>query len=166
MSSWRRSWRQTGRTVVVLMSGGPVEMPWLPKVPAVVQAWYPGMRVATRSPRAFRRRKSEWETAVYDAETTSDSPAHALGAYPGKDGTEDYKEGLLVGYRWFDTKAIEPLFPFGYGLSYTTFGYRNATVRADRVSVDVTNTGSRDGAEVVELYVEPVSPRLPRPVKS
>ncbi len=174
----RRVTEANPRTVVVLVSGGPVDMePWLEKTPAVLQAWYPGMEggnaIATvlfgdvnpsgRLPMTFPRK-------------LSDSPAHALGAYPGKNGTERYEEGLLVGYRWFDAKGIEPLFPFGHGLSYTSFEYANPKVREPGpaspggakppvavVQVDVKNTGSRPGAEVVQLYVEHEAPRLPRP---
>ena len=99
-----------------------------------------------------------------------DSPAHALGNYPGKDGTVRYEEGLLVGYRWFDAKKIEPLFPFGFGLSYTRFEYSdlrltpsgNGTVTAE---FTVSNVGPRDGAEVAQLYVQEVKPRLARPLK-
>jgi beta-glucosidase len=166
------------RTVVVLVSGGPVDMePWLEKTPAVLQAWYPGMEGGNaiaavlfgdvnpsgRLPMTFPRK-------------LSDSPAHALGAYPGKDGVVRYEEGLLVGYRWFDAKGVDPLFPFGHGLSYTSFEYANPQVTQPRpaspagakppvaiVQVDVKNTGSRAGAEVVELCVHPKAPRLPRP---
>jgi beta-glucosidase len=164
--------------VVVLVSGGPVDMePWLKQTPAVLQAWYPGMEGGNaiaavlfgdvnpsgRLPMTFPRK-------------LSDSPAHALGAYPGKEGTVRYEEGLLVGYRWFDAKGIDPLFPFGHGLSYTAFEYSNPKVSQPGpaspaggkppvaiVEVDVKNTGSRAGAEVVQLYVHPEAPRLPRP---
>ena len=89
-----------------------------------------------------------------------DSPAHATNSFPG-DKVVSYDEGILVGYRWFDTKNIEPIYPFGYGLSYTTFAIKNA--RADKnvpyitndtiyISVDVENTGDMDGKEVVQLY--------------
>ncbi len=154
------------RTVVVLLSGGPVEMePWLAKVPAVVQAWYPGMEGgAALASILFGDVNPSGKLPYSSPKRLADSPAHALGAYPGE-ATEEYKEGLLVGYRWFDTKGVEPLFPFGYGLSYTTFTYANPRLEGDTVRVDVTNSGSRDGAEVVQLYVEPVAPRLPRPTK-
>jgi beta-glucosidase len=174
----RRVAEANPRTVVVLVSGGPVDMePWLEKTPAVVQAWYPGMEgghalaavlfgdvnPCGRLPMTFPRK-------------LADSPAHALGAYPGQEGTVRYEEGLLVGYRWFDAKGIEPLFPFGHGLSYTTFEYANLKVGEPRVTppaggkpavavvrMDVKNTGSRPGVEVVQVYVSPVRPRLPRP---
>jgi beta-glucosidase len=174
----RRVAEANPHTVVLLISGGPVDMePWLEKTPAVLQAWYPGMEgghaiaavlfgdvnPSGRLPMTFPRK-------------LSDSPAHALGAYPGRNGTVRYEEGLLVGYRWFDAKGIGPLFPFGHGLSYTSFEYANPKVSAPGpaspggakapvaiVQVDVKNTGARAGAEVVQLYVHPRAPRRPRP---
>jgi beta-glucosidase len=103
-----------------------------------------------------------------------DSPAHAPGNYPGTNGTVTYAEGLLVGYRWFDTKNIEPLFPFGFGLSYTTFKYSNLKlVEADggtngaivTAQFEIENAGPRAGAEVAQLYVHQKNPGLPRPEK-
>jgi beta-glucosidase len=161
------------RTIVVLIDGGAVEMPWVDQAPAIVQAWYPGMEGGNaiagvlfgdvnpsgRLPCTFPKR-------------LGDSPAHALNAFPGEKGVVRYAEGIFVGYRWFDEKNIEPLFPFGFGLSYTTFGYSNLKLTGqggskDSVSVqcDVTNTGSRAGAEVVQVYVGQVHPKLPRPPK-
>lgn len=152
------------RMIVVLMSGGPVEMPWLAGVPAVVQAWYPGMEGGNAIASVlFGDVNPSGKLPFTMPKILSDSPAHAANAYPGKDGKEEYSEGLLVGYRWFDTKAIDPLFPFGHGLSYTTFGYKNARITGDSVEVEVTNTGARDGSEVVQLYVEPIRSRLLRP---
>jgi beta-glucosidase len=102
----------------------------------------------------------------------SDSPAHALGTYPGTNGTLFYKEGLLVGYRWFDAKKIEPEFPFGFGLSYTTFKYSDLKlIPADGTNEIVTaqfeikNTGNVAGAEVAQLYVHENNPSLMRPEK-
>ena len=111
-------------------------------------------------------------TVTYPKELM-DSPAHALGTYPGTNGTLFYKEGLLVGYRWFDTKDIEPEFPFGFGLSYTTFEYsnlelilgQNASGPVVTARFDLANTGSRAGAEVAELYIHQDNPSLPRPLK-
>jgi beta-glucosidase len=102
-----------------------------------------------------------------------DSPAHSLGAYPGKDGTVRYEEGLLVGYRWFDTKNVEPLFPFGFGLSYTNFEYSDLKINQASDARDgvvtaefyLKNVGTRDGAEVAQLYVQDLKPRLVRPLK-
>jgi beta-glucosidase len=164
------------RTIVVLVAGSPVAMdPWLGQVPSVVQAWYGGMEAghaladvlfgvvspSGRLPVSFPRR-------------LADSPAHARGAarnYPGENGRVHYDEDLLVGYRWFDARAIEPLFPFGHGLSYTKFDYSPLRVTATgsgaelsvAVECDVRNTGPRAGAEVVQLYVEPVGAGSARP---
>jgi beta-glucosidase len=155
------------RTVVVLRGGGPVEMDaWIAKVPAVLQAWHPGMEGGNAIASVlFGDVNPSGKLPCTFPKRLADSPAHALNAYPGENGTETYKEGLLVGYRWFDTKSIEPLFPFGYGLSYTTFEYSHATLNGDHVTVEVRNTGSRDGAEVVQLYVGPVKPSVERPLK-
>jgi beta-glucosidase len=102
----------------------------------------------------------------------ADSPAHALGNYPGTNGTVTYAEGLLVGYRWFDTKHIEPQFPFGFGLSYTTFKYSDLKLKPGdgtnemaTAQFEIENTGERAGAEVAQLYVHENNPRLPRPEK-
>jgi beta-glucosidase len=96
-----------------------------------------------------------------------DSPAY--GHYPGENGVVEYAEGIYVGYRHFDKHNIEPLFPFGYGLSYTTFAYDDLKVtpgQAVKVSLTVRNTGSREGAEVVQLYVAPdTHSKVDRPVK-
>jgi beta-glucosidase len=99
-----------------------------------------------------------------------DSPAHATGSFPGDD-IATYDEGILVGYRWFDTKNVEPLYPFGYGLSYTNFDFSNARVDKDqayaneetiKVSVDVANTGDLDGKEVVQVYVAKAESKVER----
>ncbi len=165
------------RTIVVLVAGSPVAMdPWLEKVPVVVQAWYAGMEgghaIASmifgdtnpsgRLPCTFPRR-------------LEDTAPHATGLarhYPGEAGTVHYDEGLFVGYRWNDAKAVEPLFPFGFGLSYTTFELGGLKIVAGgaagavaTVECEVTNTGARAGAEVVQLYVEPVAPAVERPVR-
>jgi len=149
------------KTVVCLFGSGPVTMdPWLAKVPALVQVWYPGMEggVALGEILAGKINPSG-KLPVTIPKRLADSPAHALGTYPEKDGVADYKEGLLVGYCWFDRRRIEPQFPFGFGLSYTTFALSNLAVKRDgdgaHVSVTVKNTGPRTGAEVVQVYVGP-----------
>jgi beta-glucosidase len=163
------------RTIIVLISGPVIEMnPWLGQVPAVLQAGYPGMEGGTAIARVLFGdvNPSGKLTCTYPKQLM-DSPAHALDTYPGTNGTLFYKEGLLVGYRWFDTKNIEPLFPFGFGLSYTTFEYSNLKlvtgedINAPLVTAefDIANTGSRAGAEVAELYVHQANPSLPRPEK-
>lgn len=163
------------RTIVVLFGGGPVEMgTWLAQVPAVLQAWYPGMEGGNAlAAILFGDVNPSGKLSCTFPKRLEDSPAHALGAYPGRDGTVRYDEGLLVGYRWFDTKRIEPLFPFGFGLSYTKFEYTDLRIVRPKddqdgtvtVEFDVKNVGMRDGAEVAQLYVQDLKPRLVRPLK-
>ena len=161
------------QTIVVVFGGGPVEMgAWLAKVPAVLQAWYPGMEGGNAIARVlFGDVNPSGKLACTFPKRLEDSPAHAMGNYPGKDLTVRYEEGLLVGYRWFDTKNIEPLYPFGYGLSYTKFEYSNLRlVPGEKDGVltaefELKNSGTRDGAEVAQLYVQDLKPRLPRPLR-
>lgn len=163
------------RTIVVLVAGSPVAMgPWLEHTPAVLQAWYGGLEAGNAIAHVlFGDVNPSGKLPCTFPQKLADSPAHALGAYPGREGTVRYEEGLLVGYRWFDTKQIAPLFPFGHGLSYTTFAYSNLKIVSGQdqanpgatVEVDVSNTGKREGAEVVQVYVHDEQSRLPRPVQ-
>ena len=160
------------KTIVVL-EGTMVEMDaWLDRVPALLQAWYPGMEGGNALARVlFGDVNPSGKLPATFPKRLADSPAHALGNYPGTNGTVTYAEGLLVGYRWFDTKQIEPLFPFGYGLSYTTFVYSNLKlVSGDSaggpevtVQFEIQNTGPRDGAEVAQVYVQQKNPSQLRP---
>jgi len=161
------------KTIVVL-DGTIVDMgSWIDKAPAVVQAWYPGMEGGNAIAAVlFGDVNPSGKLPCTFPKRLQDSPAHALGAYPGVSGTETYTEGLLVGYRWFDTKQIEPQFPFGFGLSYTTFQYSNLKLVQSGTSgqvvtaqFDIKNSGSRAGAEVAELYVHQDKPALQRPDK-
>lgn len=162
------------RTAVVLLSGGAVDMdPWLGQVPAVLQAWYGGMEGGNALGRVlFGEVNPSGKLPCTFPERLSDSPAHALGAYPGQNGKETYAEGLLVGYRWYDTRHIEPRFPFGFGLSYTTFAYGPLRIEGDpagggayTAKVTLTNSGPRDGAETIQLYVRERHPSVIRPEK-
>jgi len=163
------------KTIVVL-EGTMVEMdPWLGQVPAVLQTWYGGMESGNAlAGILFGDVNPSGKLPCTFPKRLEDSPAHALGDYPGTNSTMTYAEGLLVGYRWFDTKNIEPQFPFGFGLSYTTFEYSNLKLveSSDDKSgtiltaqLEIKNTGSRDGAEVAELYIHQNNPSLPRPEK-
>jgi beta-glucosidase len=163
------------KTVVVFMGGGAVEMgSWLDKTPAVLYAWYGGLEGGHALARVlFGDVNPSGKLPCTFPRQLSDSPAHALDAYPGTNGVETYTEGLLVGYRWFDTKNIEPLFPFGHGLSYTTFKYSGLKVTPDgdaknpavTVEFELANSGRREGAEVAQVYVQEVHPPVLRPVK-
>ena len=164
------------KTVVVLVSAGAVEMgAWLDRVPAVLQAWYGGMEGGNAlAGILFGDINPSGKLPCTFPVRLSDSPAHALGAYPGRDGVERYSEGLLVGYRWYDTRQVAPLFPFGHGLSYTRFGYSGlrivregdpSTTPAWTVRFDVTNIGDRAGAETAQVYVRELHPGVFRPFK-
>ena len=165
------------KTAVVFMGGGAVEMgSWLAKTPALLYGWYPGLEGGNALARVlFGDVNPSGKLPCTFPKRLEDSPAHALGAYPGTNGTVTYTESLLVGYRWFDTKKIEPQFPFGFGLSYTTFKCSNLKLvqllnddtneTIVTAQFEIQNTGSRDGAEVAQLYVHQDNPGLPRPVK-
>jgi beta-glucosidase len=166
------------RTVVVLIAGSPVAMgAWIDKAPAVLQAWYGGSEAGhALAAVLFGDTSPSGKLPCTFPRKLEDSPAHASGKplqFPGEGGEVHYEEGLLVGYRWNDTKGIEPLFPFGHGLGYTTFRYSDLTsaleLGADgptaTVACSVTNTGSRAGADVVQVYVRPEKPPVARPEK-
>jgi beta-glucosidase len=149
---------------------------WLAQVPAVVEAWYSGMEGGNALARIlFGDVSPSGKLPCTFPKRLEDTPAFAGGAraYPGENGTEHYDEGLLVGYRWYDTRNIEPLFPFGYGLSYTTFQYSDLKVIAGAdpqaavatVEFNLTNTGAREGGEIAQVYVHQGKPGLARPNK-
>jgi beta-glucosidase len=155
-------------TVVVVNAGSPVAMPWLSAVPAVLHLWFPGQELGAaladiltgvaepggRLPLTFPRSLAETPAAPYS---------------PGHDGHAEYGEGHLVGYRWYDRHDLDPLFPFGHGLGYTTFSIEPVEVAGTvtagaTVTVEVVNTGARVGTEVVQVYVaqpddDPARPR-------
>ena len=166
--------------VYVNISGNAVAMPWADKVPAIVQGWFIGSEAgeALASVLAGDVNPSGKLPFTWYARL-EDCGAHATGSYPGtwREGhqiiDETYKEDIFVGYRWTDRQQIKPLFPFGYGLSYTTFKVSN--LRADKkemtddgqltVTADVKNVGSVAGAEVLQLYISDTKSSQPRPVK-
>jgi beta-glucosidase len=147
------------RTIVVLNTGSAVTMPWLDSVAAVVEAWYPGQEDGNAIAAVlFGDVNPSGKLPVTFPRSLADVPAATAARWPGEDGRVRYDEGLLVGYRWYDARHLSPLFPFGFGLSYTTFGFANLRVTAGAdgaasVGVDVTNTGARAGADVVQVYV-------------
>jgi beta-glucosidase len=160
-------------TVVVVAAGAPIAMTrWLDHVPAVLYAWYGGQEVGPAvGDLLFGIAGPSGKLPVTFPRRIEDSTAY--GHYPGENLHVEYGEGIFVGYRGFDRKKVEPLFPFGHGLSYTTFEYSGLTlspanVKADgkvQVGVQVRNTGTRPGAEVVQVYVRDVESSLPRPEK-
>jgi beta-glucosidase len=143
------------RTAVVLNTGGPVLMPWLHDVGAVLQSWYPGQQYgAALAAVLFGDADPGGRLPVTFPASDEQGPAPPSRPerYPGVNGNERYDEGLLVGYRWYDETGQEPLFPFGYGLSYAHFEIGEAHRDGDRVTVTVANTGDRSGTTVVQLY--------------
>jgi beta-glucosidase len=161
-------------TIVVVHAGGGVDATaWIDRVPALLHAWYPGeeggsalaeillgdVNPSGRLPATFERR-------------LEDNPVH--GSYYPEPGTKRivYREGLFVGYRGYEKNGTKPLYAFGHGLSYTTFGYGEVTITPARtpdgkveVAFDVTNSGSRAGADVAQVYVAEKAPKVPRPAK-
>ena len=160
-------------TIVVLNNGTPVTMTdWLKSVPGVVEAWFPGQEGgAAIAAILFGDVNPSGKLPDTLAAKRSDYPD--FGNFPGANHEEHYAEDIFVGYRHFDKAGVEPLFPFGYGLSYTTFKYKNlslssATLQPDgsvTVHVDVTNTGKRAGEEVAQLYVHDLKPAIDRSVR-
>jgi beta-glucosidase len=169
--------RANPRTIVVLQTGGPVRMPWLDDVPAVLQAWFPGQEAGHaiadvllgkvdpggRLPQTFPR-------------SLADDPTHPLTPdvqYPGAGGKVEYREGLYTGYRHVDRAGTQPLFPFGFGLSYASFALSDLAAQPARlapgetlsISVTVANTSARAGSTVVQVYVRDLESSVERPAK-
>jgi beta-glucosidase len=146
-------------TVVVLNTGSAVTMPWLDQVKGVIEAWYPGQDDGDEIAAVlFGDVNPSGKLPVTFPVSLAQVPASTAAQWPGVGGKVQYSEGILVGYRWYTTKKITPLFPFGSGLSYTTFAFSGLAVRDAGqgrflVSADVTNTGRRAGADVAQLYV-------------
>ena len=157
-------------TVVVLNTGGPVVLPWIDQAHALIEAFYPGQEGATALARIlFGAADPSGRLPETFPLRLADNPTFT--SYPN-DRQAIYGEGVFVGYRWYDKRQMNVLFPFGHGLSYTSFSYdalrvpaRSRTSTPFGVSLTVSNTGSRVGAEVVQLYIEPEDPPLPRPVR-
>lgn len=148
------------RTIVVLYESSGTLMPWINDVAAVVVAWYPGQEGGRALASVlFGDVNPSGKLPLTFPVSSNQVPASTLAQYPGIDHRVSYSESLRVGYRWYDASNQAPLFPFGHGLSYTTFAYSNLTVSAVSpsgqvtVSVDVNNTGTRAGAEVAQLYL-------------
>jgi beta-glucosidase len=161
------------RTAVVLFGGNPLDIAaWVNDVPAIIQAWYPGQEGGhALANLLFEQVNPSGKLPDTLPVRLEDCPAWKT--YPGIDHKAHYREGLCTGYRHYDQHNVRPLFPFGFGLSYTTFKYDNLKLSsinmrpADtlQVSVDVTNTGGRTGKEAVQLYIGDVPAGGPRPIR-
>jgi beta-glucosidase len=147
-------------TIVVLNTGSAVTMPWLSSVAGVLEAWYPGQQDGTAiAALLFGNADPSGHLTVTFPTSLSQVPASTPQQWTGENGTVQYSEGIDVGYRWYNSQGLTPLFPFGYGLSYTSFAFSNLSVGslvkggAATVTATVKNTGSRAGADVAQLYV-------------
>ncbi len=164
-------------TIVVLQTGGPVSMPWLEQVPAVLQAWFPGQEAGFALADVLLGDAEPGgrlpQTFIADLQDDPVQPLHPGVQYPGQGGNVDYREGLFTGYRHIDRSGLSPLFPFGFGLSYTSFELSSPALSQTQialgeevtVSVMVKNTGQRPGSTVVQVYVHDRISRLERPYK-
>ena len=161
------------RLAVVIVSGNAVAMPWVDNVNAIVEAWYCGSQSGTAlADIIFGDVNPSGKLPITFPVRLEDNGAHALGAYDPASTEAHYSEGIFVGYRWAQKKDIKPLFAFGHGLSYTTFSYSEAEISRTTmsengnvtVSVNVTNTGEREGKEIVQLYIGDDECSVERPV--
>ncbi|MHA1310042.1 MAG: beta-glucosidase family protein [Candidatus Helarchaeota archaeon] len=177
--------KNNSNTIVVLLNGSPIAMSdWIEDVPAVIEAWYPGLEGGNViADILFGDVNPSGKLPITFPKKLEDSPAHkSERTYPGiKERINNskplkkvfYDEGIFVGYRHFDKNNIEPLFPFGYGLSYTTFKYENLKIKKAEISkndkieisVDITNTGNRNGAEIMQIYINDCECSAERPPK-
>ena len=161
------------KMAVILIDGNAVTMPWVEKVPAIIQAWYIGTEAGEAIADVLTGAVNPSGKLPFTFPATlSDSPAHQEGMTFPNDGKTFYEEGIYVGYRWFEKKNIQPLFAFGHGLSYTSFEFGAAqgdkSLRMNgklNLSVKVTNTGDKDGSEVVQVYIQDIESSLERPEK-
>ena len=172
----KRTVKRNPNTIVILINGSPIAMSdWINSVPSVIEAWYGGMEVGNAIANIlFGDVNPSGKLPLTFPKKLSDSPAHkSERTFPGVEEKVFYDEGIYVGYRYFDKEQIEPLFPFGYGLSYTTFNYENLRLDKEKftkndtvnVSVDIVNTGNRFGTEIIQLYVQDIESSTDRPPK-
>ncbi len=158
-------------TIIVLAGGGPIDMrAWQGDAKAIIQAWYPGMEGGNAlADILFGNVNPSGKLPMTFPQKLEDSPTQVLAQYPDENLLIDHKEGIYVGYRYYDTYDVEPAFAFGHGLSYTAFEYKDLSVEKDdevvSVKLKVTNTGQVAGAEVVQLYVRDEEATLERPEK-
>ena len=167
--------KENANTIVVLINGSPIAMDgWIENVSTIIEAWYAGLEGGNAiADILFGDINPSGKLPITFPKKLSDSPAHASPrTYPG-DEEVCYDEGIFVGYRHFDKKNIEPLFPFGHGLSYTQFLYENLKINKDKisegetfmVSIDIINSGNCFGAEIIQLYIQDVECGVERPLK-
>ena len=162
--------KENENTVVVLNSGSPVSMPWLDESKAVLQSWFGGQEYGNSlADLVFGRVNPSGKLPTTFPVKIEDTPA--FDCYPGKNSQMDYEEKLLVGHRWYEKKNIKPLFPFGFGLSYTNFSFSNLELnKKDGYNIDckfkLKNLGKMDGSEVAQCYVSFSDATKDEPIKS
>ena len=172
----KRTVKQNPNTIVILINGSPIAMSdWIDSVPSVIEAWYGGMEVGNAIANVlFGDVNPSGKLPLTFPKKLSDSPAHnSERSFPGVEERVFYDEGIYVGYRYFDKEQIDPLFPFGYGLSYTTFNYENLKLDKEKftkndtvtVSLDIVNSGNRSGMEIIQLYIQDIKSSIDRPPK-
>ncbi|MBY9006090.1 MAG: glycoside hydrolase family 3 C-terminal domain-containing protein [Candidatus Lokiarchaeota archaeon] len=167
--------KENPNIIVILINGSPISFQkWIDDIPAVIEAWYPGLEGGRAiADIIFGDINPSGKLPITFPKKLTDSPAHkSIETYPGKDKVE-YREGIYIGYRYFDTENIDPLFPFGFGLSYTDFKYNNLKIDKEvmkndekiKITVDILNSGNRYGAEIVQLYIQDIESSIDRPLK-
>jgi beta-glucosidase len=158
-------------TVVVLNTGSPCEMPWVDDANSILQCWFPGQEFGNSlADILLGKTNPSGKLPTTFPKTLPDTPAYS--SYPGKDLQMDYEEGLYIGYRWYDKENIEPLFPFGHGLSYTSFEYSNLRAIPPKgessvaaFELDVKNSGDKEGKEIIQGYIGVSNSQIDRPLK-
>ncbi|NHJ47154.1 MAG: glycosyl hydrolase [Asgard group archaeon] len=166
---------QNKKTIVILINGSPITMSdWHSKVPAIIEAWYPGQEGGYAiADVLFGDVNPSGKLPITFPKKLSDSPAHkSERTYPG-DEQVFYDEGIFVGYRHFDKEKIKPLYPFGFGLSYTQFALSNAKLSTYdltddelmKITLDIENVGKKAGSEVIQLYIGANDSKVPKPIK-
>ncbi len=159
-------------TVVVTNAGAAIEMPWLDDAPAVLHAWFPGQEFGNAlADILFGDVSPSGKMPTTFPKRLQDTPAFIH--YPGEDGKMLYAEGLYMGYRWYETRDVEPLVPFGHGMSYTQFEFQDLSDNEEivsegavRVRIQVTNVGNRPGQETIQVYARPIDTKVKQPAKT
>ena len=158
----RRVLEVNSNTVIVNNSGAPISMPWFDQAPAVIQSWFPGQEFGNAlTDILLGAANPSGKLPITFPERLEDTPAFTN--YPGEFGRVHYGEGLFVGYRWYESRDIKPLVPFGHGLSYTTFKYSELSVSNTKVGLQLLNTGGYAGYETVQVYIEAINATVSKP---
>jgi beta-glucosidase len=158
----RRVLEVNSNAVIVNNSGAPISMPWFDQAPAVIQSWFPGQEFGNAlTDILLGAANPSGKLPITFPERLEDTPAFTN--YPGEFGRVHYGEGLFVGYRWYESRDIKPLVPFGHGLSYTTFKYSELSVSNTKVGLQLLNTGGYAGYETVQVYIEAINATVSKP---